>query len=380
MNFYKKKRILLLFTIIFVILINIVYSDSDDPSRIEVWCEYSDGTDACRDARNWQESTTCTASVANGQCAVEGNVECYSQSDCEVGISNDGPDYGYNVNWDARQADCECIGGYWTNNFEAGLSPNCCEDPGDANENYITNPLLGSEACCDILENPAGECVDENNECQENRPEEGPLRCLDFVDNDCDGFVDMGERYCMTNITGTVYDDEGNPIPNAKVQVFNGSIELRSTFTDINGNYLIYAPNGTHNMVASKEEFISETKVNVFIPIVQTIPDIDFYLTTGKVCEPDCTYLLDDTCHSSCDGVNGCSFFDFQTAQLCDNAKEGWEVPFNDQIVLCCSGGPEDKTLVKAKPTCTYGNVIKYYRILYYRGQAIRMVTVICGD
>jgi len=372
MYFTRKKRLILLFLISLIAYSLNAGADSSAASWTRAYCLYNAGSGgyACDSGQVGGDSTSCSAQ--NGvQCAVEGDVYCYSQSSCEVGSTTDGPDNAYNVNYDADSADCSCIGDTWTTNFEAGLSPNCCED--DSGENYVTQGV-GSDACC----NAATDCVDSGNSCRDEYPTE--VSCSDGIDNDCDGSTDCQDTDCDGRIEGNVEDQDNDPLESATVQAFRSSTLISQGSTNSNGDYGFVIACGTYNLAASKTDYISDAATGITVPPKTTIQQ-DFTLTYGIVCEADCSYLIDTRCHQECHGVKGCSFYDGTVMSNCDKSRIGWEVDYDSSnIVECCTGSPTEKSEQKANAVCSSGNLVKSYRLLYLGGKPIRMVLVVCGD
>jgi hypothetical protein len=205
--------------------------------------------------------------------------------------------------------------------------------------------------------------------------------CDDGIDNDYDGLTDCEDPDCDGNITGYVKNQDSSPLEGAKVEVFQGSTKVaEDPYTEPDGSYEINIACGTYNLAASKTDYLPDTRSNVIVPPRTTIQE-NFTLTYGIVCEDDCSYLLDDVCHEECDGVNGCSFYDETAKEKCNLAQVGWEVEYDeDNFIECCEGLPQERTEIGAVPSCPYENLVKFYRIVHYKGKPIRMVTVVCGD
>lgn len=191
----------------------------------------------------------------------------------------------------------------------------------------------------------------------------------------------IANAYCCSKITGYVKDQDGSPLDNAKVEAFKGSDKAAEAYSQPDGSYEIFVAGcGTYNLVASKGDYISETQA-VDLSSPTTLGNVDFQLTYGIVCEADCSYLIDARCHQECEGVNGCSFYDSTAMSNCDGSQIGWEVDYGPgNIVECCTGSPAEKSTLTADAVCSFGNLVKSYRLLYRGGKPIRMVTVVCGD
>jgi len=191
----------------------------------------------------------------------------------------------------------------------------------------------------------------------------------------------ISNAYCCSKITGYVKDQDGAPLDNAKVEAFKGSDKVAEAYSQPDGSYEIFVAGcGIYNLVASKGDYISATQT-VDLSSPTTLQNIDFQLTYGIVCEADCSYLIDTRCHQECHEVEGCSFYDGTAMSNCDESQIGWEVDYDSSnIVECCTGSPTEKSEQKADAVCSFGNLVKSYRLLYRGGKPIRMVTVVCGD
>jgi len=191
----------------------------------------------------------------------------------------------------------------------------------------------------------------------------------------------ISNAYCCSKITGIVQDQDGNPLNNAKIEAFKGSVKAAEAYSQADGSYEIFVPGcGIISLVASKADYISETQT-IDLSTPKTLENTDFQLTYGIVCEADCSYLIDTRCHQECEGVKGCSFYDGTSMSNCDKSYIGWEVDYDsNRVVECCTGSPKEKTGQKADAACPSGNLVKSYRLLYRGGKPIRMVTVVCGD
>jgi hypothetical protein len=219
--------------------------------------------------------------------------------------------------------------------------------------------------------------------------EEG-YTCLASISADTNAHIaacssaDYGLKICCNvcngSIMGYVKDQDNMPLEGAKVEAFKGLTKVaESPYTETDGSYEMSVPCGTYNLIASKEDYVSDIVSNVN---VSTVTQQNFTLNYGLVCEEDCSYLLDDRCHQECHNVNNCSFYDDTAKTKCNGAKIGWEVeydPGSGELIECCTGSPKNISEVKATVDCPYKNLIKFHRIVYYKGEPIRMVTVVCG-
>lgn len=352
--------------------------------------------------------------------------------------------YNVNWDTDSADCLGKVGSGRWNIDFGSGTTPSCCGDDSnemyifrdcetyseevfktmvhedyfvdgnndheaEINQQIVTNgtetiyyacpPDDGDIACCD-----GDKCI-YNNVCYENGTKTDidndgieevcitaspgtwvagvETNCSNGIDDDADGLTDCEDPDCNGEIIGYVKDQDNAPLEGAGVEVFEGSTKVaEDSYTEADGSYEIDVTCGTYNLAASKIDYVPSTKTNIEVPPTTTIQQ-DFTLTYGITCEDDCTYLLDDKCHEECDGVNGCGFYDSTAKEQCNLAEIGWEVDYNSSYTVeCCEGAPQDQETqqIKAVPSCSYGNLIKFYKIIYYKGKPIRMVTVVCGD
>ena len=169
-------------------------------------------------------------------------------------------------------------------------------------------------------------------------------------------------------------------LPDSKVDVKDQNLNILATaFTDYLGNYQATTLCGTHNLAASKEDYVTGTKANVEIPPQTTVTE-DFGLVFGQICEADCTYTGDNIVHKGCGQINGCAFYDATAAQACDLAQPGWIRNYNEtHIVQCAPGIPQEEIKVEATVTCEEENLVKSSQIVNFQGKLVSMVVVICG-
>lgn len=402
MNFNIKKRQIVLFLVVFSLLLNLT-------SAVELRWYTPSGAEyfvtSCTDTRtsaNDGVDLTCADSPSM-DCSEEGDYtvvfdlteEGTSSLDCTGNAdpytcSTTSAGYGtlkiktYNIDYDSDSIDCECYTdtGYFVSGGESsgfgeysiGTETECCED--DSGEFYITDGA-GAPGCCD----DGDDCIDDNGICREEYPAEAT--CGDSIDNDCDSLIDCEDLDCGGTLEGYVYDEEGNTIPDALVEVYANTTKIDETFTDGFGAYSILVPCGTFNVVASYEDYVPDTIIDIVVPTGDIVAVDNLILEVGRICEMDCTYNTDNLCHSECDGVSGCNFEDDTAKLKCNFAEKGWEVEYDsDNIIECCEGSPIsiDIAKKKAEVSCSYGNIVKYYKIIYYNGKPVRMVTVVCGE
>jgi len=232
---------------------------------------------------------------------------------------------------------------------------------------------------------PAGMCcagiIDDN--AWTPMPEvlgEDQYSCADNKDNDCDGAIDCEDTDCYGTLNGTVRSQENNnPIPSADISVKEDLTTVKTTQTNLRGDYSTDISCGTYNLVASHYDYASQIKANIPLSAKQTITE-DFSLVLGTSCEQDCTYASDNIVHAACDGKNGCSFYDAQSKAVCDLSQPGWIRDYDaDHYVVCASGSPKKKVEIGASVTCSKGTLVKVTRIVTYNGKPVKMIVAACG-
>ena len=99
-----------------------------------------------------------------------------------------------------------------------------------------------------------------------------------------------------------------------------------------------------------------------------------------NICESDCTHFDDNIVHASCDGLNGCRFYDAISKAACDNSQPGWIRDYNStHYVVCASGSPQPKIEIEASVSCESGTLVKVTRIVVYNGKPVKLVVAACG-
>ncbi len=177
--------------------------------------------------------------------------------------------------------------------------------------------------------------------------------------------------------------DSSNAIAYATVSAYAKATLAGFANTNSQGQYSITGLCGTFNVVAQQKDYASKTKSGIAVaPMQQVIVDFigSASLVLATTCEADCTQAGDILIHASCNGINGCSFFNAQAAQACNFARVGWIRDYNaTHEVECPSGSPQKKVYIAASVTCSKKTLVKTSAIVLYRGKPVKMVVASCG-
>lgn len=211
--------------------------------------------------------------------------------------------------------------------------------------------------------------------------------CQDSLDNDCDVKTDCSDSDCDGSITGTVKNQDNQSISGADISAKKDLTTVKSAATNPQGSYTISPiACGSYDLVASHPDYAPQTKNN--IPVNPQQPTTSNFggeesgssLILGTSCEPDCTFAFDETIHASCDGKNGCAFFDSASKAACDNSQPGWLRDYNStHYIVCASGAPQPKIEIKASVSCASGTLVKITSIVLYNGKPVKLVVAACG-
>ncbi len=231
------------------------------------------------------------------------------------------------------------------------------------------------DATCDNAKGVCDSAV--QGSCIAKTPSES--NCADLLDNNCNGKTDCQDADCAGSISGSIKDSNAQPIPFADVSAKIDVTPVKSASTNQQGSYSIGINCGTYNLAISHPDYAPKTKSNVNVPPKQQVT-ADFNLVLGTSCESDCTFAADSIVHASCDGKNGCTFFDSTSKAACDNSKTGWFRDYNStHFVTCASGSPQPKTEIQASVGCSSGTLVKVTRIVTYNGKPVKLVIATCG-
>ena len=187
---------------------------------------------------------------------------------------------------------------------------------------------------------------------------------------------------CAGSVSGTVRNQDNQSITSAEVTLKKGLTTTKSTTTNQLGIYNLTSVScGTYNLVASHHDYITQTIGNVNISQQTTVNfEVENSLVLGTSCEQDCTFAAGDIIHASCEGKNGCTFYDSIAKSVCDNSQPGWVRDYNaTHYVICASGSPQPKIEIKASVSCASGTLVKITRIVVYNGKPVNLVVAVCG-
>ncbi|MBI2657333.1 carboxypeptidase regulatory-like domain-containing protein [Candidatus Woesearchaeota archaeon] len=285
-------------------------------------------------------------------CDWAGSYQCINQGPCSPGSA-------------------QCV----SNRYQT-CSSSCQWQNSGTNSDNDGKDLQCGDSICDNSPN----VYDDTRTPQENA-------CSDSLDNDCDIKTDCNDNDCDGSITGNVKNQQGQPVSSADISAKKDLTTIKSSTTNSQGNYNI-APIacGTYNLVASHPDYAPQAKNN--IPVnPQQLTTSNFggeesgsSLILGTSCEPDCTFASDDIIHSSCDGKNGCAFFDSISKAACDNSQTGWLRDYNStHYIACASGSPQPKIEIAASVSCESGTLVKVTSIVIYNGKPVKLVVAVCG-
>ena len=206
----------------------------------------------------------------------------------------------------------------------------------------------GTDADADGTDLQCGDSLADNAPgVYDNTVTETEMNCTDGLDNDADNFPDCQDSECAGSLFGTVEDSSSGPIPDATVSISSGASSVATAYTNSSGRYAAGVNCGTYNLAVMHEDYAPLTQSGVAVP-PSTAASFNFTGNNSAIlaitCESDCTKAGDEQIHASCDGINGCAFYDGQAAQACDLAKAGWFRDYDEaQEVECPSGSPPTK-------------------------------------
>ncbi|MEK6892349.1 MAG: carboxypeptidase-like regulatory domain-containing protein, partial [Nanoarchaeota archaeon] len=207
---------------------------------------------------------------------------------------------------------------------------------------------------------------------------ENQYSCIDGKDNDGDGLIDCADPDCNGNLNGKAVNQDNQLISFVDITAKKDLIPVKSVQTAQDGTYTMSIGCGDYNVMATHSYYAPQTKTNINVKPNQPTT-VDFNLVLGTSCESDCTYASDNLVHASCDGKNGCGFYDATAKAACDLSQPGWVREYDaTHYVVCAPGSPQLKVEIHASLSCASGTIIKATRIVVYNGKPVKLVVAAC--
>ncbi len=384
-------------------------AQASNQGNAQWWCYQHEWSECIDSSIGTKFGGVCCAGVdGNNAWTPNALIKTENQYSCSDGIDND-----CDGKIDTQDPDCctniarECKE-YTKEEFEE-IHKSYYKNKDTTYYNSILSQIIGSKyyacqpdpsdiACC---QNP-NSCV-YNRRCYEDKAKPGDIdndgvrevcvasspgqfidefetNCINGIDDDFDGLTDCQDSDCDGSITGTVKNVNEQGISLADINLKQDLTTVKSTTTNQQGSYTLSSVNcGTYNLVASHADYAPQTKSNLNVP-PKTQITADFSLVLGTSCEQDCTFAADNIVHASCDGKNGCSFYDSISKAACDFSQPGWVRDYNTtHYVTCASGSPQPKIEILASVSCASGTLVKVTRIVVYNGKPVKLVVAACG-
>ena len=265
----------------------------------------------------------------------------------------------------------------------------CCGD--DPLEVYVNssqglptalNPTGKYEACCNV----ETDCVDYDGTC---------VTTCEFAESTNPNYPAVNKPfYCVLNnwwpkLYGTVTDVNGASIDGVLVTAvgaYHKSVKHGVQLTENNGNYVMYIPNSTYDVIASKPQEGYEDTIFFSVPIHEPT-ELNFVLRRPSTdCNDDCT-RSDGLCHADCDGKELCDFPDdpdtlrnLDLAKECDLSAPGAiRLSDNRRFFQCCTGGISGKPYYSTPTDVKVcgENVVSSVRPVLLKGQLVNMIVTV---
>src|SRR3989338_5762017 len=265
---------------------------------------------------------------------------------------------------------------YYRNEWACTSSPGACTDAADTQIGTNADGDLKDKECGDSLCDNAPNVYDSTKTATETS-------CADGLDNDCDGQVDCNDPDCNGSVAGTVKNADNQSVSSASVSAKKGFTTVATSTTSQQGSYSIASLScDSYDLVASHQDYAPRTQAFSLAPNQQLTINFDGgnALVFGTSCEQDCTFAADNIIHASCDGKNGCAFYDSIAKAACDNSQPGWFRDYNEtHYVAWASGAPKPKVEIEASLSCESGTRVKVTIIVIYTGEPVKLVVAACG-
>lgn len=203
------------------------------------------------------------------------------------------------------------------------------------------------------------------------------IDCTNGIDDDMDGLIDCADADCDGNLNGKTINQDSQLISFVDITAKKDLVPVKSVQTGQDGTYSMNIGCGDYNVMASHSIYSPQTKL-AFVPPRGEV-SLNFSLVKGTSCESDCTYASDTLVHASCDGKNGCMFYDSIAKTACDLSQPGWVRDYDSSnYIVCPSGNPQLKVEIQASLSCASGTIIKATRIVVYNGKPVKLVVAAC--
>lgn len=291
-------------------------------------------------------------------------------------------EYGANMaSYTSSQYECQNYeNNYCSNDRYYRREWGCSGNPGYCNDAAIADTATGTNADNDVKDFQCGDSLCDNAAgVYDSTKTAAETSCADGLDNDCNGLTDCADPACDGSISGTVSDNNNQPVGEADVTLKKDLSTVKSTTTSQQGSYNLAGVNcGSYSLSVLHPNYAPKTDSISLAPSQQATKD--YTLVLGTSCEADCTYANDDIVHASCDGKNGCAFYDSTAKAACDNSQPGWARDYDaSNYVTCASGSPQPTVTIQASVSCSSGTLVKVTRIVVYNGEPVKLVVATCG-
>ncbi|MEK6947276.1 MAG: hypothetical protein AABX32_06740, partial [Nanoarchaeota archaeon] len=203
------------------------------------------------------------------------------------------------------------------------------------------------------------------------------IDCTNGIDDDLDGLTDCADADCNGNLNGKAVNQNNQLISFVDITAKKDLVPVKSVQTAQDGTYSMNIGCGDYNVIAAHSIYAPQAKL-AFVPPRGDL-SVNFTMVKGTSCESDCTYASDNLVHASCDGKNGCGFYDATAKAACDLSQPGWVRDYgSSSYVVCPSGSPQLKVEIQASLSCASGTIIKATRIVVYNGKPVKLVVAAC--
>lgn len=269
----------------------------------------------------------------------------------------------------------------------------CISDVNDRAACFSQSSCVIKGRCLKDIDEYADEkCVEENRggnvECEKEKrrgARNSPDRDKIYNDTDNDGRLEVCDpgtwmTPTASSVKGRVVTVGGDGINGAEVRILGTDyVRTTTTINNVNGSYDFESSvnsSVSYDIVASRSPYSPSVLKDVYISDFDVVTIPNMVLGYGSdLCEEDCTFTSDETCHASCQGTNGCLFYDTNAAGICDAVHTGFRVNYDaTREVQCCEGSPYVPVKIKATTKINATNVVRITRNVWYEGKLVKMV------